>query len=677
MPKVEDAFYIYKISIGYKPELNDKNIETVYCAYYNILPELTVTDSFNNPLYFSQNKIRTTYADVTINNNNFDDLLNAKVYMREENTDENGNVTLVPQKGDQLLQNKQVSLRIFGTNYVKRVYTFRITNELGKELTYTITIDSANYPIYQVIKFPDTNNEQIMQMSSKKFSAIINNREIPGNQYFTNNLNTTVRLAIDKPLLIEFVQGLDQTNNKVFDETHAEITDTESIKYKTYSEFTIYRIYSSDPKTFNHEEYIKINYVPETRELANLFTDGANPAQTITSASKKLTLTYNNNGVYKNSNYIGLDYYAKVSVDGKFVQTNRNGRIELVDAGFYSIEYKDIAGNTHTFNLNSQTSPGSQSQSVNLVNKILVDVESDNYEHGELIDNMVLENQVNFNVTNVNIYGSSLSISATYNGQTIDFGAYQQLTKAGVYQIELSAVVNNVPITTNYTIYLVKPKEQRLGLEFIANNLNNTTSFVTSVLRRDATNPTSVDSDVTNLFRIREGIINFPNSRLYRLRMSPYESGNGLYTVNVTSTYKTVYKPQIDYTFQVLIADSQPIIKANVEFGKEVTKKIVLSWVPGDIYLNYGEVDIKIGENVYNVTANDVNNYETQSVTLTAKGTYNIDISTPSGMILTRYKVIKDDPINTVGIILIVIGSVALVTGVLLFFLLRNKMKVK
>ena len=96
------------------------------------------------------------------------------------------------------------------------------------------------------------------------------------------------------------------------------------------------------------------------------------------------------------------------------------------------------------------------------------------------------------------------------------------------------------------------------------------------------------------------------------------------------------------------------------------------------MFESYGEVSILLnGENIGNITEYDKYDTESQPYTITAAGTYNIDITTSSGMILSRFVVTKTEPLSVVAIVLIVVGSVALVTGVLLFFLLRNKMKVK
>ena len=71
-------------------------------------------------------------------------------------------------------------------------------------------------------------------------------------------------------------------------------------------------------------------------------------------------------------------------------------------------------------------------------------------------------------------------------------------------------------------------------------------------------------------------------------------------------------------------------------------------------------------------------NYKTnEQVTLTETSPYYIQIYTDSGKLIYSYKVEIVDPLNTVTIILIVVACVVVAVGVLLFFLLRKKMKVR
>ena len=58
-------------------------------------------------------------------------------------------------------------------------------------------------------------------------------------------------------------------------------------------------------------------------------------------------------------------------------------------------------------------------------------------------------------------------------------------------------------------------------------------------------------------------------------------------------------------------------------------------------------------------------------------GTYFVQVLTESGKVLYSYKVIKQDPLNTFSIIIIVVSVVFVVGLTVVIILLRKKMKIK
>lgn len=661
------SFMVYKVTTAFDSLLNDDTKETYYAVYYTIMPELMVYDSSQIKLSFSgenQDTIRTTFANVNYQLDEMDDLLNTYVTLRETNTRIDGEEVYT----DEVEVDKTIALRISNTNFKKRVFTFTIRNLSGRVETYNVIIDSTRYPDYQFIK--TTNGvEETLLVSSRPFSEKVSTSAAfnTGEQFFTNDrANTRLILAEDKPLTARVVKGLNPATGEIVNvvDGSGEVISAGS------SNYTIYLIYSTDDSTYSYNEYKKITYVPVSTTLAGFNDVGSS----ITTTDQTYTLRYNT------SNYTvdeALDIYATIvdSTSGQNAVIDRTGTITLSDAGIYNVTYKDIAGNTHMFANNAT------SQAVNIINKVLYTVSSANYS-GELVDSMVLENYATVNLLNPNLYSTNdLSIVATYNGSEFEMGTTDTFYNAGVYTITVSGRLRDtgatVPLTT-YTIYLVKPNEQRLGLEYVANNIRNTSSQVVGAYRSDSSLSTSSGTNVINVFRGKENILTTPNAPLTRLRMSPYESGTGYYTITIATAFQSEYKTAFNYTFHVLILDIDPIIKCNIEFGGSTSKNIVLTWVPSEMFESYGEISILLnGETIGDITEADKFNTEANPYIINAAGTYNIDITTSSGLILARYVVTKTEPLSTVAIILIVVGAAALVAGVLLFFLLRNKMRVK
>ena len=65
------------------------------------------------------------------------------------------------------------------------------------------------------------------------------------------------------------------------------------------------------------------------------------------------------------------------------------------------------------------------------------------------------------------------------------------------------------------------------------------------------------------------------------------------------------------------------------------------------------------------------------TITLEDNRTYLIQAYTESGRLLSSYVITKDEPLNTVAIIAIVIGVLAVIVIAVLFIIFRTRMKVR
>mgnify|MGYP003399593629 CR=1 FL=1 len=77
-------------------------------------------------------------------------------------------------------------------------------------------------------------------------------------------------------------------------------------------------------------------------------------------------------------------------------------------------------------------------------------------------------------------------------------------------------------------------------------------------------------------------------------------------------------------------------------------------------------------------TAATIEEYaEVDKITISAAGTYFIQVYTQSGHLLYSYKVIKAEPLNTFAILAIVLGVIALGAIIFITVKLRKRQKVK
>jgi hypothetical protein len=68
---------------------------------------------------------------------------------------------------------------------------------------------------------------------------------------------------------------------------------------------------------------------------------------------------------------------------------------------------------------------------------------------------------------------------------------------------------------------------------------------------------------------------------------------------------------------------------------------------------------------------------ENYTLTITLNGEYYVALVTSAGNVVSMFKVTKQEPLNTVAIIIIVISVLVVVGGTIVFVKLRLKMTVK
>ena len=64
-----------------------------------------------------------------------------------------------------------------------------------------------------------------------------------------------------------------------------------------------------------------------------------------------------------------------------------------------------------------------------------------------------------------------------------------------------------------------------------------------------------------------------------------------------------------------------------------------------------------------------------ETITLVNNYTYTIQILTADGKVISSYKLVKEEPLNTISIIVIVISSILVVGLVITFIILRRHIK--
>lgn len=146
---------------------------------------------------------------------------------------------------------------------------------------------------------------------------------------------------------------------------------------------------------------------------------------------------------------------------------------------------------------------------------------------------------------------------------------------------------------------------------------------------------------------------------------------------------ETGYNEIEEFNFKVTIGGGNPGITANVNFGENIKKDLVLSFNPGDIYLTHGACSIVVSGRSGTSGGGSVSIDESSS-SYTAKqsfslsdGTYDVKLVGADGAVFYWTSFSYTTPLNTTALILIIIGIIGAGIIVVSFILLRTRMKVR
>ena len=386
---------------------------------------------------------------------------------------------------------------------------------------------------------------------------------------------------------------------------------------------------------------------------------------------------------YNQGNYIYLkDRYGNNSYDNETIITTQDdvSYTTIKGSGTHLLTFSDLAGNTHTF------ATGSSSKSyytISVIEKVVYSIRFDDTEvrnpvqYGVFNDALDIIIDSDYLGTYYTIDTTDLSnyITATRNGVnypvTLNSDNTISFTSSGRYQVSLNAKLKNsssflTPTTYNFTI--VSTKEKRLAFEFVEIDGYS----IDKVLKNDV--------DITSNFADESGDV-----KSLFLTSSSRISGNGKYVI--TMRYGSRENETLE--FEVYINEYTPVIYSSIERGGETTDPIKINFNAKDIYDGVGNFSVIV--QIYDPNSEqfalygrkDFNesNLESQSSslpwTLSQAHTYFIILQTENGNVLTSFKVTKNEPLNSISILIIILSVVA--AGALTFVIikLRTKMKIR
>ena len=624
-----------------------ENIQTYNVCYYNELADISIHKSDGTDLKVDENDGNSNEGQIYILIDNSEQLFETIVIATRDYIDSNGKV-IIEDLG--VIYNEQ--------NFEKLGnYTFTAYNSLGTTKVFKISIQakiSRNYWVQNVISGVESEN---ITPAPQKYSY--NGAEI--DHYFT---------IYDYVVKTNNAKGYTYALAKEFEETNYITTVYTIFKdEEIVTNIAVTKVAANNNFLRNYGNSLIINDILQSGYSAKITQSQEGVDKT---AYFKITKGYN---IVEGNDIVVSYYYNSIHI-GQFSLSNVASQNEtllltLYDSGVYDFYISDLAGNKQSFGNNKYFR-------MLLLNDILFNINGT-----ESVDNAVFNDKVVLGLQQVNQFDNSrINMLAYLNGNEITLNKVNNtftFTKYGIYNIILTGSVNGNKIETHYNFRIINKNEAMATYEYVG--LNNYEIY--KIVRLETTNSETGD-DITEEIKQQIQLANESEDAIKYLNTLALSSlqngigGAGIYKIFVEARYDT-NKPDQKFDFIVwLNNDNDLLIKSSIKYGDSTTDTIILTLNKNQIYNKVGECKIMFNDQEWLII-----NAETASLNVTEKfsitevGKYNVRIVTNSGNTLESFVVTRDEPLNAVAIIVIILAIIAAGVLVFIFIKLRKNMRVK
>lgn len=429
---------------------------------------------------------------------------------------------------------------------------------------------------------------------------------------------------------------------------------------------TIYKIYVS-----KHVQYLATFKVPVTNELIDLTTLKVNgneiSKEPVLSEeiddvidlqfTQKLNTEYN----LEKKNLLRMEvYFNGEKVEDHFA-SNKDVYYEIKGAGLYTFKIYDLAGNCQIFE--------NEMDSFDIY--ALTNKEVALLMNGKgVIENGYFSQAVQIAIVKDGLY-DRIEVSATRNGESYSYSKNKQVytfDDAGTYRVRINAQYGEKTLTKTLIFTIIDPEETANSI-----NLNLLEKYeLIKVLNNG--------EDVTEIFKSLFGNSSKGNFVTYEDLKNEVDDGVFSGKQNFVLTYLVsdgIY-PDREQTFSFTLSNEIPAIKCSLKPGESSNKKFTITFNPGLIYEQIGKAQIYINDMVIYIDSNSP--IEIKTLDITEKeygpGSYTIRLVNGENILFSQTVTLKE-PINTSGIIIIVVVSAVAIAGVVTFILLRRKMRIR
>ena len=530
-------------------------------------------------------------------------------------------------------------------------YTVHCVNEIGicysSSVTFTIKDYVLNvYGVYQLV-----NGDTPVQLSvfSDNYSYITPQAEMTISQYLFLSNDTDWKRNI-----------MILTN---------EDKDLKWSVVETYGNTRIYRVQGG--YLFHIDIYFAVTRIPtlNVSTYTNFRID--NDPTLLTADFKTGTTTITWQTTYTDTSSAGRTYtYPNFFIldlvyNGTFVGSYTSGSVRLTNSGIYTISIRDAVGQKHNFG----TRAGSTTFQLTILTNVIYYV-----NNNAAIPYATYSDAVDFYVPALTYYDYTPNVTFYRNNKPYEITAnadgHYTFTTPGVYKVVMTGSIESIIGTTpeaqlsaTYQFVIVSPNEA----------INSYTFSPMAGYEIIEVKRLENDTDITDEIRGDD-----PNQKITSLYIDKNNLGIGKYSITVRVA-ENGYIPSQTYTYSIWINNETASLIPSREWGSHSTAPFSITLNTSSVYESIGECHITVnGEVVLSINDSNKNNIDPITITpATAQGDYIIQLVSASGNILQSYRMTIDEPLNTAAIILIVVACVVVLGLVILFVIMRHRVKVR
>lgn len=604
-------------------------------------------------------------------------------------------------------------------------YSVWVENNLGKKSnTITFTRGDGEISMYAIYASSNYGKTQTKLEYSSYTTVNSDNGKTEFHYYITDDYFSYIDTITGGKVEAGFIFG-DETalDDQMEEDTHAEKhiivrvnsnqnLNADIVKYETYdygntdngdTHYVVtYKIYAPAK---NDEEYIYryavIHFLPKSSTVLvdaeaydlgvsvtpenNKIVSGNNVIQSVAKNGMSISfrqLTNSANYEYIAGNTLYIDRY----YNGSLIETividaldeDENGieyTFTITSVGLHQFAIRDLAGRIHAFSTNVNSTDNPNQLYVYLINQILYEVNGKTPINNQVFNESVeltiiseLNGLVLYNASSlgITVYRNGTQIAVTNNRGTLSFTSQGYYTVEIVAITELSSTAANQNISSTYNFAIIR--------EDIAKNSFNISKGTNFIIEKVSKIIGNEKYDMTNEFKSSpNGIIDTTNYYSSLIWLSYSEQQNSRFEITLKS-YNAITGSYDSFSFNVWINETKPVIQSNVNAGVNSRDDIELYYNAGLLYKNVGACRIEINGVTY-ATIDANSEIVVSTITISRAGEYLVKIISDDDTVLSSYKFIKTDPLNSTTKIIIICACIGVAVLVVLFFLIRKKGK--